>query len=145
MQKRRNEATIDKAFKGLIHNKHQHLISGLKGLLDDSVNYALNMHKEKNLHNHLATGDSYGWAIGYNGKCLDVKVTIGKNYAEQGASVSETLSSLASNHSKGQGYIGIVMAGMEPSSFYKLEYEEEILYNTVEMVAAELERYFTKI
>lgn len=145
MQLKRNEKTINKAFTGFIHNKHQHLISGMRGLLQDAVLFALQLHKEEGLQSHLLTGDSYGWALGYNGKCIDLKVTIGDNYAENGASVEETLIGLASHYSKGQNYVGIVMAGMEPTHFYKVENEEKILYSTVEMSVAEFDKYFKKI
>jgi hypothetical protein len=104
----------------------------------------LQRHREKDLGSHLETGDSYGWALGYQGQCVAIKVTTGKNYSED--SVYDTLKAEIIKHSTSVNrYVGIVMAGMDPPQFYKLEHEEEILADTMNMVAGDFDRYFHKI
>lgn len=141
--KAKNEKVINKAFERLNATKHRTIIDGLRGLLDAAVTFALQRHHERHLGGHLESGDSYGWAIGYKGSVVDLKITVGTNYAED-ASVEDTLNFLASEHSDA-GYVGIVMAGMEPSYFYKVEHEEEILYDTINLVAGDFDRYFMQI
>lgn len=141
----KNANTIENAFRRLAANEHFAIVSGMKALLDASVQFALQRHHEENLPGHLVTGDSYGWALGYQGQCVAVKVTIGDTYSDQASGVKETLEQMAgSTASKGR-YVGIVMAGMTPSSFYKVEYEEEILADTMDMVAGDFDRYFQEI
>ena len=140
----KNEKIIENAFKRLASNEHFAIVDGMKALLDASVAFALQRHKEEGLPAHQEAGDSYGWALGYQGQCVDIKVNTGYNYSEQ--SVRDILQSEVVRHSTSKSrYVGIVMAGMDPPSFYKVEHEEEILYDTINMVAGDFDRYFQKI
>lgn len=141
--KAKNDKVIKDAFARFAKTKHNTAIHGLRGLLDAAVTFALELHRERGLPSHLEAGDSYGWAIGYMGNVIETKITLGTNYAE-GASVEETLIGMAASQSA-NGYVGIVMAGMEPAHFYKVTHEEEILYSTINMAAGDFDRYFTKI
>jgi hypothetical protein len=72
---------------------------------------------------------------------IDMKVTVGMNELEGG--VAEELEWLALKDNV--GYIGIVMAGLNPPHYYKLKYEEEIVYDTLDFTAGGFERYFKEI
>lgn len=140
----RNNQTIEKAFNGFKHNERQFLISGMKGLLQEAVVFALQRHRELGLPAHQEVGDAYGWAIGYQGKCLAVNITVGPLYSD--ISVRELLESAVVRHSLTKNkYVGIVMAGMDPPQFYKIEHEEEILHDTMDWVAGDFDKYFQKI
>lgn len=146
MQVKRNDRTISKAFDGLKHNERQLLIAGMKGLLDAAVVYALQLHKEKYLHNHLETGDSYGWALGYQGQCVAIKVTTWEDLPTTSVSITDTLTSLVCKlSSKKNKYVGVVMAGMEPAEYYNVLMEEFVLAETMDLVAFDFDRYFQKI
>ena len=140
----KNDRTIVNAFKRLATTEYLTAMGGMKALLDSAVVFALQRHEEEGLPHHLETGDSYGWALGYQGQCVAIKVTTGENYSED--SVHDTLKAELIKHSKSVNrYVGIVMAGMDPPQFYKLEHEEEILSDTMDLVAGDFDRYFHKI
>lgn len=140
----KNDRVIENAFKRLATTEYLTVIGGMKALLDSAVAFALQRHREKDLGSHLETGDSYGWALGYQGQCVAIKVTTGENYSDD--SVYETLKAEVERQSTSVNrYIGIVMAGMDPPQFYKLEHEEEILADTMDMVAGDFDRYFHKV
>lgn len=140
MQTRRNERTIDKAFSGLIHNKHQHLIAGLKGLLEDAIKFIYEQHIVDGHTNHLEYGDTYGWAIYYNGVMLEKKINTGPYISD--FSVSDELSSRIAASS---GYVGIVMAGMNPTQFFWHKHEIPYMELTMDMIASEFYRFFEKV
>ena len=106
----------------------------------------LRIHEEDPImHNHLETGDSYGWALGYQGQCVAVKVTIGENAADRGESVREALEEMVSRSTSKHKYVGIVMAGMNPERYYNVELEEKVRAKTMDWVAGDFDRYFHEI
>ena len=139
--KSRNEQTIKNAFERLATNKHNIIVNGMKPLLDNAVKFALKRHHAEGLPGHLETGDSYGWALAYNGEMIAMEVT--KGYDEILGGVSEELEYLALKDNV--GYIGIVMAGLNPPSYYKVEYEDDIIEDTLHFTAHDFDRYFKKI
>lgn len=142
--KSRNDKVIENAFKRLALVKHTSIIDGMTALLRSAVTFALRRHKERHLPAHLDAGDSYGWALGHKGQCLAVEVTTGTIYSDR--SVKEMLEAEVSNLSSTTNkYVGIVMAGMDPPQFYKIEHEEEILEDTMDLVEGDFDRYFHKV
>lgn len=139
--KSRNEQTIKKAFERLATNKHNIIVNSMKSLLENAVKFALERHHEKGLPSHLETGDSYGWALAFNSEMIAMEVT--KGYDEILGGVSEELEYLALKDNV--GYIGIVMAGLNPPSYYKVEYEDDIIEDTIHFTAHDFDRYFKKI
>lgn len=141
--KAKNEKTIENAFRRFVESEYRALIGGMKALLDAAVVFALRRHEERYLHSHLETGDSYGWAIGRQGQCVAIKVTAWTDLpnTEEGieAKLRSMVESLSSNKNK---YIGVVMAGMKPAEYYNIEFEEEILDETMLMVEGDFDRYF---
>ena len=143
---KKNEQTIEAAFKRLAQTKHTAMIDGMKALLDAAVVFALQVHEERYLHNHLETGDSYGWALGYKGQCVDYKVTTWEDLPTTDEGITETLTKMAINlSSKNNKYVGIVMAGMSPAHYYNVTMEEDVLALTIDMTASDFDRYFHEV
>lgn len=134
----KNSKVIKDAFARLSQTKHDRMIEGLKGLLDDAVSFILEQHEVDGRRSHLETGDTYGWAVGYNGQLLDMKVTQGPNPSES-FSVEESLSEMMIQTT---GYVGIIMAGMDPAHWFIVDYEREYQNLTKDMIAAEYYRFF---
>ena len=139
MQKNRNNKTIMKAFNGLRHNKHNHLVAGLKGLLQDAVMFIYEQHRIDGHMNHLEYGDTYGWALYHNGQMIDKKINTGPYISD--FSVSDELESRIA---ASKGYVGIVMAGMNPAAFFWEKHEIPYMELTADMIAAEYLRFFQK-
>lgn len=125
-----NKKTISNAMERLAISKHRTMIEGMKKLLAQAMDEALAEHARQDLQSHLKTGDSYGWILGYNGHKIDMEITLG--HAAKGGGVNDELEKLIAG--TGAGYVGIVMAGLEPAHYYKVEFEEIILENTMDMV-----------
>ncbi len=139
MQVKRNDKTIMKAFNGLQHNKHNHLIAGMKGLLQDAVMFIYEQHRVDGHMNHLEYGDTYGWALYYNGQMIDKKINSGPEVSD--FSVSDELDSRIA---ASKGYVGVIMAGMNPEVVFKDEFEIPYMELTADMIAAEYLRFFQK-
>lgn len=136
----KNNRTIDSAFSRLMSNKHERFVGGLKGLLEEGLNFALMQHEVDGHENHLTVRDSYGWAIGHNGRLVEISVAEDGVHGE--VSVSDMLKELVSQSS---GYTGFIMAGMQPYEFYAEDYERDYLKTTAYMVETDFYRYFKKI
>lgn len=134
----KNGKVIKDAFARLSQTKHDRMIEGLKGLLDDAVSFILEQHEVDGRRSHLETGDTYGWALGYDGQLVDIKITQGPNPSES-FSVEENLRQMMIQTT---GYVGIIMAGMDPAHWFKLPYEEDYQNLTKDMIAAEYYRFF---
>lgn len=134
----KNSQVIEKAIRRLSQTKHTTMIEGLKGLLDDAVSFIFEQHEVDGRRSHLETGDTYGWAVGYNSQLLDMKITQGPNPSES-FSVEDFLKQMMAQTT---GYVGVIMAGMDPEHWFKLPYEVEYQNLTKEMIAAEYYRFF---
>lgn len=143
----KNNKTIEDAFKRLAATEHFGVLSGMKALLDAAVVFALKVHEERYLHNHLETGDTYGWALGYQGQCAAIKLTTWEDLPDpEVMSIRETLTNMVIKlSSKKTKYVGVVMAGMSPASYFNVDIEDEVLETTKHMVESDFERYFTAI
>lgn len=139
--KSKNEQTIKKAFARLADEKHKIMVASLRDLLDSAVKFAFERHHALGLPGHLETGDSYGWALAYNGEMIDMWIS--KGYDEISGGVSEELEYLALKDNV--GYIGIVMAGLNPPHYYKVEYEQAVIDDTIHFTAHNFDRYFKKL
>lgn len=136
----KNEQTIKRAFSDFALNKHYRVLEGLEGILRDAVMFIYEQHRVDGHTNHIETGDTFGWAIYYNGQLLKKKVNTGMQVSE--FSVSEELESRLANS---KGYVGIVMAGMDPTTIFWYKHEEEYFEIAKDMIMAEYDRFFTEI
>lgn len=134
----KNNRVVEKAISRLSRSKHNRLIEGLKGLLEDAVFFILEQHEVDGRRAHLETGDTYGWAVGHNGQLVDMKITVGPNPSTS-FSVEDALQGMIRHTT---GYVGIIMAGMDPEKWFILDYEIAYQEITKDMIAAEFYRFF---
>ena len=137
--KTKNDKVINDAFTKMNLFKHRRAIEGLRGLLDDAVQYIFELHDIDGHTAHLDTGDTYGWAIGWNGMLIDMKITTGDNPGD--FSVEDALRAMIPE-TMGEGYVGIIMAGMNPERWFFFEHEERYQEAAKDMIVAEFFRFF---
>lgn len=136
----KNEQTIRRAFSDFAIDKHKRVLEGLEGLMRDAVMFIYEQHRVDGHENHLEYGDTFGWAIYYNGQLLKKKVNTGMEISD--FSVSDELESRLANS---KGYVGIVMAGMDPKTIFWYSHEEKYFEVAKDMIMAEFDRFFTEI
>lgn len=137
--KENNINTIKSAFARIKDNKDISIENAITTILEAGVTIALDLHDTFH-QNHIENGDSYGYAVWHNGELIKTKVWSEK---ESPASVRSALTSYGSPSSI--GWCGIVMAGMNPSEYYKFDYENDILNMTVSQVEQDFKKYFKRI
>lgn len=123
------------------NGKDEIIENGMERLLEDSVIYALNIHDNKH-RNHLELGDNYGWMIVHNGVIEKIVVKAGSGGGN--ATARSQLKEIASKLPK-KNWVGVVMAGMNPSSFYAVNYEKGILQGAVDNLEMWFSQYFHEI
>lgn len=136
----KNEQTIRRAFSDFAIDKHKRVLEGLEGLMRDAVMFIYEQHRVDGHENHLEYGDTFGWAIYYNGQLLKKKVNTGTQISD--FSVSDELEARLANS---KGYVGIVMAGMDPKTIFWYSHEEKYFEVAKNMIMAEFDRFFTEI
>lgn len=136
----KNEQTIRRAFSDFAIDKHKRVLEGLEGLMRDAVMFIYEQHRVDGHENHLEYGDTFGWAIYYNGQLLKKKVNTGTQISD--FSVSDELEARLANS---KGYVGIVMAGMDPKTVFRYSHEEKYFEVAKNMIMAEFDRFFTEI
>lgn len=136
----KNEQTIRRAFSDFALYKHKRVLEGLEGLMRDAVMFIYEQHRVDGHENHLEYGDTFGWAIYYNGQLLKKKVNTGTQISD--FSVSDELEARLANS---KGYVGIVMAGMDPKTIFWYSHEEKYFEVAKDMIMAEFDRFFTEI
>ena len=134
---RKNNKTIKNAFKWLATSKHERMIEGLKGILNEAIILIFEQHEVDGHENHLETGDTYGWALGYNGQILDIEINSSGPSLDY--SIQEELNVMIADTT---GYTGIIMAGMSPAHWFVWKYEEQYQDMAKDMIAAEFFRFF---
>lgn len=135
--KKRNEQTIKNAFARFRQAKDEVIRSGMYALLEDAVQVALEAHDEKH-QSHIELGDTYGWMLLHNGRIEEIAVVATDNNVGK---ATDKLRRQASKVSK-NGWVGVVMAGMEPASFFTVIYEIGILDYTVQVTKYNFFQYF---
>ena len=111
--------------------------------LDSAVKYALAIHKQRGLHSHLELGDSYGWMLLHDGVIKSTRVWEGKKDVARG-NVTLSFNSLADKAPK-KGWIGVVVAGMKPAHYFIVDYEIDILNETIAMTRDNFLKYFREV
>ena len=135
-----NNDVIKNAFRRLTMTKDETIRAAMYGILEDAVQYALEIHDE--IHQeHVAIGDTYGWMLVHNHKIQEVAVvSTSNNRGEATDLLQNYLKELPA-----KGWVGVVMAGMAKPSFFSVRYEEHILDETVQITRQNFFEYFTKI
>ena len=138
--KKQNSDVIKNAFKAFKDNKDEIIRAGMYGLLEDAVQMALDAHDDKH-KSHIEIGDTYGWMLVHNGKIEEIAVVAtDKNEGK----ATQMLKAKKKDLPK-KGWIGVVMAGMEPASFFSVIYEMGMLDYSLQMTEQNFFQYFNEI
>lgn len=114
-----NNNKIDNVFARAIAKVQENLRIGMEMLLEDGVKYCLEAHDEKH-QRHIEMGDSYGWALLYNGNEVSRKIYSGSGSvrAEASHALDIVLPTLPN-----QGWCGIILASMKPATYFAVTKE----------------------
>lgn len=127
---RDNNSVIEAAFARLAAAEERSVREGLRRTLEEAVRYALDIHDERH-QRHLASGDTYGWLIVHDGAAVQMEVR------SAGEAIGDVTARLLRMEGRVRrtGWVGVVMAGMNPPSFFALDYEMDVMNDTVAMTA----------
>lgn len=138
--KKANEQTIKNAFARLKMTKDEVIRAGMYGLLEDAVQIALDAHDERH-QSHIELGDTYGWMLVHNRKIEEIAVVATSD--NRGKATKMLRAKLKDLPSK--GWIGVVMAGLEPANYFSVTYEMGILNFSIQMTKQNFFQYFKAI
>lgn len=138
--KKANEQKIKNAFARFQINKDERIRSGMYGLLEDAVQFALDIHDERH-QSHIEIGDTYGWMLVHNHRIEEISVVATAD--NRGKATKKLRAKLAKLPSK--GWIGVVMAGLRPAKYFSVTYEVGIINRTAQMTKQLFNQYFTEI
>lgn len=139
--KKRNKQTIRNAFARLRADKDEAIRAGMYGLLEDAVQHALDAHDDRH-RSHIEMGDTYGWMLLHNGKVEEIMV---ESTSENKGKATMQLQRLARRKFFSRGWVGVVMAGLEPASYFSVTYEMGMLDFSVQMTRQNFLQYFKRI
>lgn len=116
--KRANISIINNAFARLIKTKDEVIEAGMYDVLENAVHVALEAHNAEH-QLHLEIGDTYGWMLVHNHRIVEISVVAtDDNRGNATKQLREKLRELPKT-----GWIGVVMAGMQPASYFSIAYE----------------------
>lgn len=116
--RRKNTATIRDAFAMLTKTKDEVIEAGMYDVLENAVHVALEAHNEER-QSHIQIGDTYGWMLVHNHKIVEISVVAtDDNRGNATKQLREKLRELPET-----GWIGVVMAGMQPANYFSIAYE----------------------
>ena len=142
---RQNEKEIKSGFKELESLKDLIFEDGLQTMLERGMRYAIELHEsDQNHFFHLATSNSYGYAVVHNGKVVALEVN---SYGSHGKGEAEAQLRDAARRTAKEGWVGILLASMEANFgkrpvFFEVEYEQGVLNSTANMTEQEFKQYF---
>lgn len=138
--KRENKQAIKNNLLILRNMRDEVIRNGMYALLEDAVQIALDMH-DANHQAHIEIGDTYGWALIHNGNIEEISVV---STPQNEGRATEQLRKKARWINK-RGWVGIVMAGLEPANYFSVTYESNLLYYTFLDIKQDFFKYFTAI
>lgn len=138
--KRENKQAIKNNLLILRNMRDEVIRNGMYALLEDAVQIALDMH-DANHQAHIEIGDTYGWALIHNGNIEEISVV---STPQNEGRATEQLRKKARWINK-RGWVGIVMAGLEPANYFSVTYESNLLYYTFLDIKQNFFQYFTAI
>lgn len=138
--KKSNDRTILQAFARLSQNKDEIIRAGMYGILEDAVQTALEAHND--MHQmHIEIGDTYGWMLVHNGRIEEIVVEANSdNRGNASRQLREQLGKLPK-----KGWVGVVMAGMQPASYFSIRYELGTLEYAKNITLVNFFQYFKQI
>lgn len=137
---KQNSQTIGNAFARLRRMEEEVIRRGMYALLEDAVQIALDLHDE-NHQAHIEIGDTYGWVLIHNGKIEELAVV---STPQNEGRATEQLRDIVGKV-RGTGWVGVVMAGLEPANYFSVTYESNLLYYTFQEIKQDFFKYFTAI
>lgn len=137
---KQNEKVIKAAFARFVKSKDMTIRMGMYRLLEDAVKAALEFHDEDH-QSHIEMGDTYGWMLVVNGRIDKIEVNAEAEKVGQASQMLRTYEGKVAN----LGYVGVVMAGMQPANFFTINYEKGILESTIHITRSNFYQYFRKI
>ena len=138
--KKANQQIIQKAFERLKSTKDEVIRAAMYGLLEDAVQIALDAHDEKH-QSHIELGDTYGWMLVHNHRIEEIAVVATAD--NRGQATKQLRAKLKDLPSK--GWVGVVMAGLEPANYFSVRYEMGMLDFAIQMTEQNFFQYFKKI
>lgn len=135
-----NQQIINNAFARLKITKDEVIRAGMYGLLEDAVQIALAAHDERH-QSHIELGDTYGWMLVHNHKIEEILVV--STADNRGRATKQLRAKLIDLPSK--GWVGVVMAGLEPANYFSVTYETGMLDFAMQMTAQNFFQYFQAI
>lgn len=138
--KKANQQVIKNAFARLKATKDEVIRSGMYGLLENAVQIALDAHDEKH-QSHIEIGDTYGWMLVHNHKIEEIAVV--STADNRGKATKQLRAKLKDLPNK--GWIGVVMAGLEPANYFSVVYETGMLDFSMQMTKQDFFQYFKAI
>jgi hypothetical protein len=138
--KKANQQIIKNAFARLSLSKDEVIRAGMYGLLEDAVQIALEAHDEKH-QSHIELGDTYGWMLVHNHKIEEIAVV--STADNRGKATRQLRAKLKDLPSK--GWVGVVMAGMQPANYFSVRYEIGMLDFSMQMTKQNFFQYFKAI
>ena len=138
--KQANQQVIKNAFARLKSTKDEVIRAAMYGLLEDAVQIALDAHDEKH-QSHIELGDTYGWMLVHNHRIEEIAVVATAD--NRGQATKQLRAKLKDLPSK--GWVGVVMAGLEPANYFSVRYEMGMLDFAIQMTEQNFFQYFKKI
>lgn len=139
--KKANERVIKNALARLSATKDEVIRAGMYGLLEDAVQIALEAHDERH-QSHIELGDTYGWMLLHNGKIEEISVVA---TSDNVGKATKKLRQLAIRKAFGKGWVGVVMAGLEPANYFSVIYEMGMLDFSLQITKQNFSQYFKKL
>lgn len=138
--KKANQQVIKNAFARLKVTKEEAIRSGMYGLLENAVQIALDAHDEKH-QSHIELGDTYGWMLVHNHRIDEIAVVSTSD--NRGRATKQLRAKLKDLPAK--GWVGVVMAGLEPANYFSVVYETGMLDFAIQMTKQDFFQYFKAI
>lgn len=136
---KQNEKVIKAAFARFAKSKDMSIRMGMYRLLERAVKAALEFHDEDH-QSHIELGDTYGWMLVVNGRIDKIEVNAEAEKVGKASQMLRTYEGKVPN----EGYVGVVMAGMQPANFFTINYEKRILESTIQITKYNFNQFFRK-
>ena len=114
----KNKDVIKNAFSRLVKTKDEVIEAGMYDVLENAVHVALAAHNETH-QSHIQIGDTYGWMLVHNHRIVEISVVATDD--NRGNATKQLRTKLRDLPKT--GWIGVVMAGMQPASYFSVAYE----------------------
>ena len=135
-----NAQKIKNAFARLSFNKDEVIRVGMYNLLENAVQVALGAHDPFH-QKHIEIGDTYGWMLVHNHRIQEISVVATEQ--NEGKASKQLRAKLRELPQK--GWVGVVMAGLQPAKYFLIEYEEKMLNYAKNVTHTNFHQFFKPI